>query len=232
MTEIIRVLIADDHPIVRQGLELVINTQPDLELIAEAKNGEEAVRMAQETRPDVIVMDLQMPVKNGLTAIEEINQLDLGTQILVLTSFPEDEMVISAVKAGATGILLKDSIPEKLLSAIRSVYRGESVLHPIVSRKLMEKVRQPSKTVPNEDLLTPRELDVIGLLAKGFTNNQIALSLNVSIRTVSTHIRNILDKLHLQNRTQAALFAVEHGILPLENKDNENTQPPHTANGG
>jgi len=218
MTEIIRVLIADDHPIVRQGLQLVINTQPDLELIAEAKNGEEAVRMARETQPDVIVMDLQMPVKNGLTAIEEINQLGLEAQILVLTSFPEDEMVIEAVKAGATGILLKDSIPEKLLTAIRDVYRGESVLHSTVSRKLMEKVRQPSKTVSHEDLLTQRELDVIRLLAKGFTNSQIALSLNISVRTVSTHIRNILDKLHLQNRTQAALYAVEHGLLPLENK--------------
>lgn len=219
MTEIIRVLIADDHPIVRQGLELMINTQPDLELIAEAKDGEEAVRMARETQPDVIVMDLLMPVKNGISAIEEINQLDLETQILVLTSFPEDEMVIAAVKAGATGILLKDSIPEKLLTAIRAVYRGESVLHPTVSRKLMEEVRQPSKTVVPEDLLTQRELDVIRLLAKGLTNSQIALSLNVSIRTVTTHIRNILDKLHLQNRTQAAIYAVEHGILPLENKN-------------
>ena len=219
MTEIIRVLIADDHPIVRQGLELVISAQPDLELVGEAKDGEEAVRMARETRPDVIVMDLQMPVKNGLAAIEEINQFDLDVQILVLTSFPEDEMVIAAVKAGATGILLKDSIPDKLLSAIRAVYRGESVLHPTVSRKLMEKVRQPSTTVSLEELLTQRELDVLGFLAKGFTNGQIALSLNISIRTVTTHIRNILDKLQLQNRTQAALYAVEHGILTLENKN-------------
>jgi len=218
MTEKIRVLIADDHAIVRQGLEVVINTQPDMELIAEAKDGEEAVRLVRETRPNVVVMDLQMPVKDGLTAIEEINQLNLETQILVLTSFPEDEMVIEAVKAGATGILLKDSLPDKLLAAIRSVNRGESVLHPTVSRKLMEKVRQPSKTVSLEDLLTHRELDVLKLLAEGSTNGQIALSLKISIRTVTTHIRNILDKLHLQNRTQAALYAVEHGISSFENK--------------
>jgi len=218
MTERIHVLIADDHAIVRQGLEVVINTQPDMELIGQAKDGDEVVRMAREIQPDVIVMDLQMPVKDGLTAIEEIIQLDLDAQILVLTSFPDDEMVIAAVKAGATGIQLKDSLPEKLLAAIRAVYRGESVLHPTVSRKLMENVRQPSKAVSLGDLLTPRELDVLQLLAKGFTNGQIALSLNVSIRTVTTHIRNILDKLHLQNRTQAALYAVEHGISNLENK--------------
>ncbi len=226
MTEIIHVLIADDHAIVRQGLEVVINTQPDMELIGQAKDGEEVVRMARQTRPDVIVMDLQMPVKDGLIAIEEINQLDLDAQILVLTSFPEDEMVIAAVKSGATGILLKDSLPEKLLAAIRAVYHGESVLHPTVSRKLMERVRQPSETVSLEDLLTQRELDVLKLLAKGFTNGQIALSLNISIRTVTTHIRNILDKLQLQNRTQAALYAVEHGISSLENKKTKNQSPP------
>ncbi len=219
MTEKIRVLIADDHAIVRQGLEVLINTQPDMELIAQARDGEEVVQMAQENHPDVIVMDLQMPVKDGLTAIEEINQLDLDAQILVLTSFPEDAMVISAVKAGATGILLKDSLPEKLLNAIRTVSKGESILHPIVSRKLMEKVRQPSETASLEDRLTQRELDVLRLLTKGLTNGQIALNLNVSIRTVTTHIRNILDKLHLQNRTQAALYAVEHGIL-ADDKDN------------
>jgi len=218
MTELIRVLIADDHPIVRQGLELVINTQPDMQLIAQAQDGEEVVRLAQETKPDVIIMDLQMPVKNGLAAIEEIYQLDLEAQILVLTSFPEDDMVIAAVKAGAMGILLKDSIPDNLIAAIRAVYRGESVLHPIVSRKLMENVRQPSKTASLEELLTQRELDVLRLLAQGLTNGQIALNLNISIRTVTTHIRNILDKLHLQNRTQAALYAVEHKITTPSSK--------------
>jgi len=218
MTELIRVLIADDHPIVRQGLELVINTQPDMQLIAQAQDGEEVVRLAQETKPDVIIMDLQMPVKNGLAAIEEIYQLDLEAQILVLTSFPEDDMVIAAVKAGAMGILLKDSIPDNLIAAIRAVYLGESVLHPIVSRKLMENVRQPSKTASLEELLTQRELDVLRLLAQGLTNGQIALNLNISIRTVTTHIRNILDKLHLQNRTQAALYAVEHKITTPSSK--------------
>lgn len=214
MTENIRILIADDHPIVRQGLELVVSVEPDLELVAQASNGAEAVQFAKETQPDVIVMDLQMPVKDGLTAITEINQLEIGSKILVLTSFPEDEMVIKAVKTGATGIMLKDSPPEKLLEAIRTINRGETVLHPTIARKLMDEVRQPSRPLPLEDLLTPREIDVLKCMAQGLTNREIALKLDVSVRTVTTHVRNILDKLHLDNRTQAALYAVEYGMLP------------------
>jgi len=213
MSKTIRILIADDHPIVRQGLELVVSVQPDLELVAQASNGEEAVQFAKETRPDVIVMDLQMPVKDGLTAISEIKQLEIDSKILVLTSFPEDEMVIKAVKTGAAGIMLKDSSPEKLLEAIRAVHRGESALHPTIARKLMDEVRQPSKSLHLSDLLTSREMDVLNCLAQGLTNREIALQLDVSVRTVTTHVRNILDKLQLDNRTQAALFAVEQGIL-------------------
>ena len=212
MKDNIRILIADDHPIVRQGLELVVSVQPDLELVAQASNGEEAVQLAQETQPDVIVMDLQMPVKDGLTAIAEIQELGVRSNILVLTSFPEDEMVISAVKSGATGIMLKDSPPEKLLEAIRTVHRGESALHPTIARRLMDEVRQPSRLLPLEDPLTPREIEVLKCLAQGWTNREIALKLDVSVRTVTTHVRNILDKLHLENRTQAALYAVEQGI--------------------
>ena len=213
MKDNIRILIADDHPIVRQGLELVVSVQPDLELVAQASNGEEAVQLAQETQPDVMVMDLQMPVKDGLTAIAEIQELGVRSNILVLTSFPEDEMVISAVKSGATGIMLKDSPPEKLLEAIRTVHRGESALHPTIARRLMDEVRQPSRLLPPEDPLTPREIEVLKCLAQGWTNREIALKLDVSVRTVTTHVRNILDKLHLENRTQTALYAVEQGIV-------------------
>ena len=137
----IRVLIADDHPIVREGLEVVLASEMDMELVAQATNGAEAVRLAQETQPDVIIMDLQMPVKDGLTAIRELDKAGLDAQILVLTSFPDDSKVFAAIKAGATGFLLKDSPPEHLLDAIRTVYRGESALHPAIASKLIARKR-------------------------------------------------------------------------------------------
>jgi NarL family two-component system response regulator LiaR len=209
---LIRVLIADDHPIVREGLEVVLASEPDMELVAQATNGEEAVRLAQETQPDVIIMDLKMPVKDGLTAIREINQADLDTQILVLTSFPDDDQVFAAIKMGAIGLLLKDSAPEDLLEAIRTVHRGESALHPTIAIKLIEEIKRPSALPPSTEPLTPRELEVLRHLARGSTNREIALDLSISVRTVSNHVRNILDKLHLANRTQAALYAVEQGL--------------------
>ena len=209
----ILILIADDHPIVREGLEVVLASERDMELVGQATNGDEAVRLAQETWPDVIIMDLQMPVKDGLTAIREINQAGLDTQILVLTSFPDDDKVFSAIKAGATGFLLKDSPPEHLLDAIRTVHRGEGALHPTIATKVMEEIKRPSVLPPSADPLTSRELDVLRCLAQGLTNREIALELSISVRTVSNHVRSILDKLHLANRTQAALYAVEQGLV-------------------
>ena len=214
MTEQIRILIADDHPIVRQGMELVIASQSDLELVGQATNGEEAVRLVNETCPDVIIMDLKMPVKDGLTAIREIKAAKLDAQILVLTSFQDDDNVFAAIKAGAMGFLLKDSPPEHLLNAIRTVHRGESALHPTIARKLIQEVRQPTQLPLSKDPLTAREIEVLKCLSQGMSNQEISLQLYISVRTVTTHIRNILDKLHLANRTQAALYAVEQGILP------------------
>jgi DNA-binding NarL/FixJ family response regulator len=211
----IRVLIADDHPIVRQGLEIVINSQPDMILVGQAADGEEAQQIVTESHPDVVVLDLQMPVKDGLVAIREIKESGLETQILVLTSFPEDDKVISAIEAGANGVMLKDSPPEQLLDAIRTVFQGKSVLHPIVAQKLMRKVQRSAKLVPVDDLLTPREIDVLKCLAQGQSNREIALKLSISTRTVTTHVRNILDKLGLENRTQAALYAIEHQIVTV-----------------
>lgn len=218
MTEPIRVLIADDHPIVRQGLSVVLTAQPDMALVAEATNGEEAVRLSQETNPDVIILDLMMPVKDGLTAITEIDQLRLDAQVLVLTSFPEDDLVFGAIKAGAMGFLLKDSPPEELLEAIRAVYNGNSALHPAIARKLMQEIKHPPELPLAEEPLTPRELDVLQRLVRGLSNREIAADLNVSIRTVSTHVRNILDKLHLANRTQAAIYALDHGVTSRSEK--------------
>ena len=209
----IKILIADDHPLIRQGLRVVIEAQPDLELVGEVSNGEQAVRQSLALHPDIVIMDLQMPVKDGLTATREITQADAHVQVLILTSFPDDDNVYTAIKAGAMGFLLKDSSAEYLLDAIRTVYGGESVLHPTIARRLMQEIKQPQKLPPTTDPLTPREVEVLGCLSQGMTNRQIADKLSVSVRTVSTHVRNILDKLHLANRTQAALYALEQGIV-------------------
>ena len=214
MEATIKILIADDHPLIRQGLRVIIEAQPDLELVGEASNGEQAVQQALTLHPDIVIMDLQMPVKDGLAATREIAQADPHAQVLVLTSYPDDDNVYAAIKAGAMGFLLKDSSAEYLLEAIRTVVRGESVLHPTIARKLMQEIKKPPKLPPTAEPLTPREVQVLGCLAQGMANSQIANELSVSVRTVSAHIRNILDKLHLANRTQAALYALEQGISP------------------
>lgn len=214
MADTIRVAIADDHPIVRQGLRVALGAQDDLELIGEAANGAEAVQMAKSLNPDVMIMDLQMPVKDGITAIEEITQEDADACILVLTSFPDDKNVFSAIKAGAMGFLLKEAPPEELLASIRTVHGGEAALHPTIARKLIQEVKTPTEVRSSLDPLTPREMDVLKCLARGLSNREIADELTVSVRTVTTHMRNILDKLHVSNRTQAALYALEHGVRP------------------
>ena len=213
MDGIIKIIIADDHPLIRQGLRVVIEAQPDMELIGEASNGEQAIQQALALKPDIVIMDLQMPVKDGLAATREIAQADPQAQVLVLTSFPDDDNVYAAIKAGAMGFLLKDSSAEYLLDAIRTVSRGESVLHPTIARKLMQEIRQPPRLPPTSEPLTPREVEVLGCLTQGMANQQIARQLSISVRTVSTHVRNILDKLHLANRTQAALYALDQGIV-------------------
>jgi len=212
--EPIKILIADDHPLIRQGLRVIIETQPDLELVGEASNGEQAVQKALTLHPDIVIMDLQMPIKDGLAATREIAQADPQAQVLVLTSFPDDDNVYAAIKAGAMGFLLKDSSADYLLDAIRTVSHGESVLHPTIARKLMQEIKQPPKLPPTTEPLTPREVEVLGCLTQGMANQQIANELSVSVRTVTTHVRNILDKLHLANRTQAALYALDKGIIP------------------
>ena len=208
----IRVLIAEDHPIMRQGLGVVLDAYEDLALVGEAENGERAVQLALELKPDVIVMDIQMPVKDGITAIQEISGLGLDARILVLTSYPDDEKVFQAIKAGAMGYFLKETRSEQLAEAIRLVQRDEVALPPAIARKLMQEITEPTETMTPEEALTPRELEILRYLARGLSNQEIASELQISITTVATHVRNILGKLHLANRTQAALYAIERGI--------------------
>jgi two-component system, NarL family, response regulator LiaR len=211
----IRVLIADDHAVVREGLKGLINSEPGMEVVGEAADGIEAVAMAREVRPDVVLMDLVMPRQGGLDAIGEIKSEDPEARILVLTSFADDEMVFPAIKRGALGYLLKDSLPGELLDAIRDVERGESSLHPAIARKLIRELNQPSQA-PMGEALTEREVEVLRLVAQGLPNEDIAEQLVISERTVRTHVSNILSKLHLANRTQAALYALKQGLVRVE----------------
>jgi two-component system, NarL family, response regulator LiaR len=218
MTTTIRILIADDHPIVRKGLRMVLSNEPDLEVIGEAVNGMEAVEQARALKPDVILMDLQMPRKNGIEAIQEIKKNDPAVHILVLTSFADDDKVFPAIKSGASGYLLKDTLPGELLKAIRDISLGLPSLHPVIAEKLMKELVFPEAAPVAGEKLTSRELEVLKFIAQGSINQEIAERLGVSERTVSTHISNILNKLHLANRTQAALYAVREGLAGLPPK--------------
>lgn len=216
MTEKIRVLIADDHAVVRQGLRTFLQLQDDIEVVGEADDGAEAVRLAGELVPDVVVMDLVMPSLDGIEATREIKALSPTTRVLVLTSFADDDKVFAAVKAGAAGYLLKDVQPAELGDAIRTVYRGEALLHPAVAGKLMREFAEGERTAADPGALTEREMDVLRLITKGMSNREIALDLGVAEKTVKTHVSNILQKLHLADRTQAALYAVRQHLVDLE----------------
>ncbi len=212
----IRVLIADDHAIVREGQRALIETEPGMELIGEAADGVEAVHMARTLQPDVILLDLLMPRKGGVEAIQEIKAHNAEARILVLTSFAEDEKVYAAIKAGALGYLLKDASPQEILAAIREVHRGEPSMPPVIAHKLVSELQRTSNLPPTEDPLTERELEILKLVAQGLPNLEIAERLVISERTVRTHVSNILAKLHLANRTQVALYALREGLAHLD----------------
>jgi two-component system, NarL family, response regulator LiaR len=213
----IRVVIADDHAVVRQGLRTFLELQEGMDVVGEAADGEEAVALVERTAPDVVLLDLVMPRVDGLEAIRRIRERAPATRILVLTSFADDHTVLPAVRAGAAGYLLKDVQPPELAGAIRTVHAGEALLAPTVATMLVEQLAaEDGAGAERGEHLTPRELEVLALLARGRANKAIALDLGVSERTVKTHVSNILGKLNLTDRTQAAVYAVRHGIVPRD----------------
>ncbi len=216
MTETIRVLIADDHTVVRGGLSALLEDVEGIDVIGEAADGVEAVLKTRSLKPDVVLMDLMMPRKTGIEAIEEIKHENPGARILVLTSYSDDDKVFAAIKAGALGYLLKETSTQDLLQAIRDVYHGESSLHPAIARKLIRELNRPTTLPPSDEPLTDREAEVLILVAQGLSNQDIANKLVISERTVRTHVSNILSKLHLANRTQAALYALKEGLTSLD----------------
>ncbi len=216
MTKRIRVLITDDHAIVRKGIRSLLMTERDIEVVGEACNGAEAVAQAALLHPDVVLMDLVMPEMDGIEATHQITARQPAPRVLVLTSFAADSKVFPAIKAGALGYLLKDSGPDDLLQAIRQVARGEPSLEPSIARKVLTEVLQPEKKNLTVDPLTGRELEVLRFIAEGLSNKEIADHLNVSELTIRTHVGNILGKLHLANRTQAALYALQKGLTSLD----------------
>lgn len=208
----IRVLLVDDHEMVRMGLAAYLSTTDDIEVVGEAENGKEGVRLAKELKPDVILMDLVMEEMDGIEATKQILKENPQARIIVLTSFVDDEKVYPVIEAGAMSYLLKTTRAPQIAEAIRAAYKGESVLEAKVTTKMMKKMRSESEKLPHHDL-TERELEVLRLIAEGKTNQEIADQLVIGIKTVKTHVSNILAKLNVEDRTQAAIYAHRHSLV-------------------
>jgi NarL family two-component system response regulator LiaR len=226
----IDVLIADDHSIVRRGLRTLISGEPDMKVAGEAADGYDVVAQARELHPDVILLDLVMPGQNGLEALAQIKTENPEARVLVLTSFGDNDRVFSAIRAGASGYLLKDASPEQLLQAIHDVYNGESHLHPTIALKMLRELDNPDTETTNrpltDDPLSEREVEVLRLVAQGASNQEIAKTLTISERTVGNHIGSILRKLHLANRTQAALYALRRGLVDINEPSTGGEEKP------
>jgi two-component system, NarL family, response regulator LiaR len=219
-TPAIRVMIVDDHAIVRKGIRALLATEKDIQVIGEAGDGAEAITQASLLKPDVILMDLVMPKIDGIGATKQITTQQPGMRILILTSFAADDKVFPAIKAGALGYLLKDTGPQELIQAIHQVYRGEPSLEPSIARKVLTELSTPQQKPLSPDPLTERELGILRLIAQGCSNKEIAEQLVITEMTVRTHVSNVLGKLHLASRTQAALYALKEGLASLDDVPN------------
>ena len=208
----IRLLIVDDHHVVRRGLVFFLKTQKDIEIVGEAKNGREAVDLVKKLQPDVVLMDLVMPEMDGIQATREIKQCLPKTEIMILTSFSDQDHVIPAIEAGAAGYQLKDIEPDELVSSIRKLVKGENTLHPKATNHLLKRINKSEPSPHEVHQLTRREKDVLLELTKGKSNKEIASALFITEKTVKTHISNVFTKLEVSDRTQAALYAVKHGL--------------------
>jgi two-component system, NarL family, response regulator LiaR len=212
----IRVLVVEDQTVLREGLISILSFQPDIEVVGQAEDGIEAVELVQQTKPEVVLLDLVMPRQDGMATIPKIKEIAPEVGILILTSFAEGDRVFQAIKAGALGYLLKDSTRDQLLQAIRDVAQGRASLHPSVALKVIQEINHPSEVLYTADPLTPRELETLRLISRGLSNQEIAAELVVHERTIAKYVSSILNKLHLANRTQAALYALREGLSDLE----------------
>ncbi|HEY1596031.1 MAG TPA: response regulator transcription factor [Thermoleophilaceae bacterium] len=212
MADSIRVLLVDDHAVVREGLRTFLELQDGMEVVGEAEDGRQAVAEAERLTPDVILMDLVMPVLDGVGAMRELRRKLPRVRVIVLTSFAEDDRLLPAIQAGAAGYLMKNVQPKELARAIRAAHAGEALLDPAVAARLVEAIAQPAGEEPRDEL-TPREHEVLSLIGQGLSNKRIALALGVSEKTVKTHVGHVLAKLGVTDRTQAALHAMRSGLL-------------------
>jgi DNA-binding NarL/FixJ family response regulator len=215
MTEPIRILVADDHPIVREGLVAILGTQPDFDVVGEASDGSELVRLATELRPDVVLTDLEMPGVDGVEALRQLRESCPDLRTIVFTVFDTDERILSALQAGARGYLLKGAPREEVFRAIRVVNDGGSLLQPLVASKVLQHIEGTRKPADDLDALTEREAEVVRLLAQGKTNKEIASTLSISERTAKFHVSSILGKLGAGNRTEAVVIAAARGIVEM-----------------
>lgn len=215
MVEAIRILIADDHPVVREGLFAMLSRQSDFEVVGEARDGVEAVNKAKELSPEVVLMDLRMPELDGVEAMNQIKSAKPNTKFIILTTYSDDDYIFRGIEAGARGYLLKDAPREELFKAIRAVHRGESLIQPVVASKVLDRLTELSRRAPSGEELSERELEVLRLIAKGAANKEIGVELSIAQSTVKTHISTIFQKLGVTDRTEAVTEALKKGIIRL-----------------